>query len=100
MRAALTELAGRAAADPLFAPLEPGGPKIEVSADGRVVGAGRWRPRTPAGTDEAERSLDELRADLVPATLGGVPGAEYAVGGGVAGQRGLRRRTSGTSCRW
>ena len=36
VQAALTDLAGRAAADPLFAPAEADGPKIKVSADRRV----------------------------------------------------------------
>ncbi|MEH1102443.1 MMPL family transporter [Micromonospora sp. CPCC 205561] len=81
--AALTELAGRASADPLFAPTEAGGPKIEVSADRRVSVLEVATPYA-SRTDEAVRSLERLRADLVPAALGGVPGVEYAVGGGVA----------------
>jgi RND superfamily putative drug exporter len=35
-------------------------------------------------TDEARDSLQVLRSDLVPGTVGALPGAEYAVGGGVA----------------
>ncbi|MEH0981130.1 MMPL family transporter [Micromonospora sp. CPCC 205556] len=83
VRAALTDLAGRAGADPLFAPVEGDGPKIEVSADRRVS---VLEVATPYASrdDEAVRSLDELRGDLLPAALRGIPGVEYAVGGGVA----------------
>ncbi|SCL51826.1 putative drug exporter of the RND superfamily [Micromonospora citrea] len=81
--AALTALAARASADPLFAPVEADGPKIEVSADRRVSVLEVATPHT-SRTDEAGRSLDRLRDDLVPAALGGVPGVEYAVGGDIA----------------
>ncbi|MER7332526.1 MULTISPECIES: MMPL family transporter [unclassified Micromonospora] len=83
VKAALTGLADHAAADPLFAPTEAGGPKIKVSADQRVAVLEVATPYA-SRTDEAVRSLDRLRDDLVPAALGGVPGVEYAVGGGVA----------------
>jgi RND superfamily putative drug exporter len=83
VRAALTDLAGRAAADPLFAPLESGGPKIKVSTDGRVSVLEVATPYA-SRTDEARQSLERLRRDLVPAALGRLPGSEYAVGGGVA----------------
>ncbi|MCW3840730.1 MMPL family transporter [Micromonospora yasonensis] len=80
---ALTDLAGKAAADPLFAPAEGDGPKIQVSADRRVSVLEVATPYA-SRTDEAARSLHELRQDLVPAALRGIPGVEYAVGGGVA----------------
>ncbi|MGK5522377.1 MMPL family transporter [Micromonospora sp. URMC 107] len=83
VEAALTALAGRASADPLFAPTEATGPRIEVSADRRVSVLEVATPHT-SRTDEAVRSLDRLRDDLVPAALGGVPGVEYAVGGDIA----------------
>jgi RND superfamily putative drug exporter len=83
VRAALTDLAGRAAADPLFAPAEGDGPKIQVSADRRVSVLEVATPYA-SRTDEAAESLHRLRDDLVPAALRGVPGIEYAVGGGVA----------------
>ncbi|MFG1953305.1 MMPL family transporter [Micromonospora sp. NPDC048830] len=83
VRAALTDLAGRAAADPLFAPAEADGPKVEVSADRRVSVLEVATPYA-SRTDEAARSLHELRDDLAPAALRGIPGIEYAVGGGVA----------------
>ncbi|MEU4640721.1 MMPL family transporter [Micromonospora sp. NPDC023814] len=81
--AALTALAGAASADPLFAPTEADGPKIEVSADRRVSVLEVATPHA-SRTDEAARSLDRLRDDLVPAALGAVPGVEYAVGGDIA----------------
>lgn len=81
--AALTALAGAASADPLFAPTEADGPKIKVSADRRVSVLEVATPHA-SRTAEAARSLERLRADLVPAALGGVPGVEYAVGGDIA----------------
>ncbi|SCG62957.1 MMPL family transporter [Micromonospora humi] len=83
VRAALTGLAGRAATDPLFAPAEGDGPEIRVSADRRVSVLDVATPYA-SRSDEASRSLHELRRDLVPAALDGIPGVEYAVGGGVA----------------
>ncbi|MET7835070.1 MMPL family transporter [Micromonospora sediminicola] len=83
VRAALTGLAGRTATDPLFAPAEGDGPEIRVSADRRVSVLDVATPYASRSA-EASRSLHELRDDLVPAALGGIPGVEYAVGGGVA----------------
>ncbi|WP_346536031.1 MMPL family transporter [Micromonospora sp. DPT] len=90
VRAALTELAGRAGTDPLFAPVEADGPKIEVSADRRVSVLELATPYA-GRSDEAARSLDELRDDLLPAALKGIPGVEYAVGGEVAGNQDYAR---------
>ncbi|MEU4716092.1 MMPL family transporter [Micromonospora purpureochromogenes] len=90
VRAALTELAGRAGADPLFAPVEADGPKIEVSADRRVSVLELATPYA-GRSDQAARSLDELRDDLLPAALKGIPGVEYAVGGEVAGNQDYAR---------
>ncbi|MFI6131843.1 MMPL family transporter [Micromonospora sp. NPDC051141] len=83
VRAALTGLAARTATDPLFAPAEGDGPEIRVSTDRRVSVLEVATPFA-SRSDEASRSLHELRDDLVPAALDGVPGVEYAVGGGVA----------------
>ncbi|SDY55114.1 putative drug exporter of the RND superfamily [Micromonospora pattaloongensis] len=83
VRTALTDLATRAAADPLFAPIEANGPQLEVSADRRVATLEIATPYATR-TDEARRSLQALRADLVPATLREIPGVEYAVTGAVA----------------
>jgi putative drug exporter of the RND superfamily len=83
VKGALTGLAERTQTDPLFAELEADGPKIDVSADGTVS---VLDIATPFATrsDEAADSLHELRQNLVPAALGGIAGAKYAVGGGVA----------------
>lgn len=81
--AALTGLADRASADPLFAPTETDGPKIRVSDDRQVSVLTVATPYTSRDA-EAGQSLDRLRDDLVPAALGGVPGVEYAVGGDIA----------------
>jgi putative drug exporter of the RND superfamily len=84
VKGALTTLAQRAGSDPLFAPVEADGPDIEQSADGTVTTLGVATPYA-SRTDEARDSLDRLRGDLVPATLGGLSTVEYAVGGDVAG---------------
>ncbi|GLZ57945.1 membrane protein [Micromonospora sp. NBRC 107095] len=83
VRAALTDLSARAAGDPLFAPAEADGPKIEVSADQRVTVLDVPTPYA-SRDDRSVQSLEKLRGDLVPAELRGIPGIEYAVGGGVA----------------
>ncbi|MBQ0900685.1 MMPL family transporter [Micromonospora sp. U21] len=83
VRAALTDLATQAAGDPLFAPTEADGPKIEVSADRRVSVLDVATPYA-SRDDRSVRSLEKLREDLVPAELRGIPGIEYAVGGSVA----------------
>ena len=84
MSRALADLAARAAADPLFSHLAPAVPRF--SADRRIARLDLPTPY-PSGSDPAVRSLDRLRQALVPATLGHVPGAEYAVGGEVASDR-------------
>jgi len=84
VRAALTSLALRAQADPLFTAGGALEPQVEVSADGRVSTLDIATPYA-SRSDEAGQSLDRLRRHLVPAALGGVTGAEYAVGGEVAG---------------
>jgi RND superfamily putative drug exporter len=81
VKAALGDLARRAAANKLFAIDDR--LDIQTSVDGRIT---TMQVATPyAGRSaEAGRALDVLRRDLVPATIGKVPGAEYAVGGFVA----------------
>ncbi len=83
VRTALADLAGRASADPLFAPAEADGPKIRVSADGRVSVLDVATPYA-SRDDRSVRSLEKLRTELAPAALGALPGVEYAVGGDVA----------------
>ncbi|MEV4092498.1 MMPL family transporter [Streptosporangium saharense] len=78
---ALRELGRRAHADPLFAGNTPA--DIRVSADGRVSVlelAVPYRLSSP----EAERSLDRIRDDYLPATVGAVEGVEAAVTGDAA----------------
>jgi putative drug exporter of the RND superfamily len=84
VRAALADLARRAAANPLFAPIEANGPGIEVSPNGRVATL-QVATSYASRSDEAKSSLEVLRTDLAPASLGSISGAEYAVGGMVAG---------------
>ncbi|MEV8515937.1 MMPL family transporter [Dactylosporangium sp. NPDC051484] len=81
-RAALTQLAQKAAADPLFAPLDQE-PDVRVSKDGRVAVLDVATP-FEGRSDQAKESLTRLRTQLVPQALGAVPGAEIAVGGFVA----------------
>jgi RND superfamily putative drug exporter len=81
VRAALVDLAHRAAGDPLFA--VDATPRIIASSDGRYTVLQLATPY-PSGSDAARRSLQQLRTGLIPATIGAVPGAEYAVGGPVA----------------
>nr|WP_245665926.1 MMPL family transporter [Actinoplanes subtropicus] len=83
VKAALTKLAGSTQGDPLFAPLETTGPKIEVSADRTVATMDIATPFS-ARSDKGADSLHELRQTLAPAALGGIPGAKYAVAGPVA----------------
>jgi RND superfamily putative drug exporter len=81
-KAALGALAQRTQGDKLFAAPDRAA-ELNVSADGTVV---TMNVSTPyAGrSDEARQSLTKLRTDLVPATVGKVPGVRYAVGGFVA----------------
>ncbi|MGI5236669.1 MMPL family transporter [Dactylosporangium sp. CA-139066] len=81
-RSALTRLAQKAAADPLFAPLDEA-PDIQVSKDGTVAVLDIATP-FEGRSDQAKESLTRLRTQLVPQTIGGVPGAQSAVGGFVA----------------
>jgi RND superfamily putative drug exporter len=80
--ASLHELADRATADPLFA--HDVTPEVELSPDGTVSIMEIGTPYA-VGTDDARRSLDRLRDDLVPATVGTLSGVEFAVTGEIAG---------------
>ncbi|WP_172387910.1 MMPL family transporter [Streptomyces sp. MNP-20] len=77
---ALRALDREAAADPLFARHDT--PRIRTSEDGRVstldLGA-----RHATYSDEAARTLDHLRDDYLPATVGRLSGVETAVSGDV-----------------
>jgi RND superfamily putative drug exporter len=83
VRTALTKLADSTQKDPLFARFDTTGPEIKVSPDRTVATLTVATPYS-SGSDQATRSLDHLRKNLVPAALGGISGAEYAVGGDVA----------------
>jgi len=89
--AELTDLSNRTRNDPLFAPVTA--PAIKVSRDQRVTTLEVPTPHAP-GTEDGKRSLAELRQKLVPATIGTVPGAEYAVGGNIAGNEDYTRNLS------
>ncbi|MFI7015422.1 MMPL family transporter [Streptomyces sp. NPDC050164] len=77
--AALREVAERAAADPLFTEAS----RIRSSADGRTSTLELKVPHL-GNSDEAYDSLDRLRDDFLPATVGRISGAEYGVSGDVA----------------
>ncbi|WOT36096.1 MMPL family transporter [Streptomyces coeruleorubidus] len=76
---ALREVARRAAADPLFTDAS----RIRASADGRTSTLELKVPHL-GNSDEAYDSLDRLRDDFLPATVGRITGAEYGVSGDVA----------------
>jgi RND superfamily putative drug exporter len=81
-KAALAQLAQKAAADPLFARLDEA-PDVQVSKDGRVAVLDVATP-FEGRSEQAKESLTRLRTQLVPQSLGAVPGAQSAVGGFVA----------------
>jgi len=76
---ALRELARRADADPLFAAAS----RIRTSADHRLSVLELKVPYL-GDSDQAYDSLDHLRKDYLPATVGRVDGAEFGVSGDVA----------------
>ncbi|MFH9005516.1 MMPL family transporter [Streptomyces afghaniensis] len=76
---ALREVAGRAGTDPLFTE----GSRIQSSTDGRTHTLELKVPYL-GNSDEAYDSLDRLRDDFLPATVGRITGAEYGVSGDVA----------------
>jgi RND superfamily putative drug exporter len=81
-RSALAELADRTASDPLFA--HDRAPEVRASDDGRIFAMTIGVPFDDAD-ERAAQSLQRLRGELVPQTLGKVSGVTYAVGGDVAG---------------
>ncbi|MBI0297967.1 MMPL family transporter [Streptomyces sp. PRKS01-29] len=76
---ALRELARRADADPLFT----GASRVRTSADHRISVLELKVPYL-GNSDQAYDSLDHLREDYLPATVGRVGGAEFGVSGDVA----------------
>ncbi|WP_350273976.1 MMPL family transporter [Kribbella sp. HUAS MG21] len=81
VKAALAELMQRTKGDQLFA--ADGLEEPRFSKDGTVA---TLEVATPyeGGSDQARDSLAKLRTELMPQTVGKVPGVEYAVGGFVA----------------
>ena len=57
------------------------GPAVKASADTATMTLANPHPE---GSPESKAALAELRERLVPRVAGGVPGSEWAVGGGVA----------------
>ncbi len=98
VRAALLDLSGRAAVDPLFAPGRQ--PEVDVSADGRVSQLSRVTSATAPSRPAASRRCGVLRTRLVPDTVGRVPGAEVAVTGDTAALGRLLQAAVRTGCRW
>ncbi len=82
VRSAFADLATRTAADPLFAHDQQ--PRVVESPNGVAMMFAVGTPHA-VGTDGALESLNRLREDLLPATVGKVSGAEFAVTGQVAG---------------
>ncbi|GLY42912.1 membrane protein [Amycolatopsis sp. NBRC 101858] len=82
VRAALEALVQYTKADPLFA--SGSASAVRTSADGRVSTVDLVTPHDQ-NAPEAVRSLSVLREDLLPVTVGLIPGVSYAVGGDVAG---------------
>ena len=92
--AAIDELVAEAGASDTFI----GPADITYSDDGTVAQIGL--PSRGNGTDEASiDALNEVRDDLVPATVGAVDGAEANVTGGAARPR-TSSRSSASACRW
>jgi RND superfamily putative drug exporter len=82
VKTALGNLATRTVADPLFA--HDRQPELVTSPDGTVSMLTIGTPYNP-GTADGKRSLDRLRTDLVPATVGQLSHVDYAVTGAIAG---------------
>ncbi|MFJ2868314.1 MMPL family transporter [Kitasatospora sp. NPDC087314] len=81
VRHALADLGRRAQADPLFA--RDTEPVVRTSADGRISVLELAVP-FPAPSAEAITSLDHIRKDYLPATVGRLSGVETGVSGDVA----------------
>ncbi|MEV5975395.1 MMPL family transporter [Streptomyces sp. NPDC052114] len=80
MRTALDALAERAKDDGLFSKKQP---KLETTRDG-TIGMMTLSVPHKLNSSEAQESLEHLRDDMIPATLGKVQGLEYGVSGPVA----------------
>lgn len=78
---ALRKLSERAQSDPLYA--KGITPLVKTSRDRRTTTMELSTPHK-VSSPEAVASLDRLRTDHLPDTVGAVPGAEFAVSGDVA----------------
>ncbi|MCC3763337.1 MMPL family transporter [Glycomyces sp. TRM65418] len=78
LAAAVARLEAAAQESALFVATDQ--PRIRVSQDGSAIALDLPVPY-PTSDPRAERSLDLLRDDLVPATIGEIEGADYAVSG-------------------
>jgi RND superfamily putative drug exporter len=81
-KAALAEVARLATADPLFAHDQQ--PRLTAAPSGTVMTLSIGTPYE-SGTTKGNESLDRLRQDVLPDTLGKISGVEYAVTGEIAG---------------
>jgi putative drug exporter of the RND superfamily len=81
--AAVGRLLDRIAGDPGFAHDQP--PEVTPAKDGRIYLISAGIPYD-GGSAEADQSLERLRTTLLPATIGTVAGAEFAVSGQTAGE--------------
>ena len=84
VKAELAELYKRTAEDNRFA--HDQAPEVRTSADGRVTTM-EIGIRGTSDSPQAYATLDKLRATLVPQTVGTIKGADYAVGGWIAGDK-------------
>ncbi|MFI6153054.1 MMPL family transporter [Kitasatospora sp. NPDC051170] len=78
LRTAIATLVERTSHDPLFTSTPP--PEVNTSHEGRYAAVSIGTQLT-SGSAEARTSLSRLRTDLVPNTIGKVPGVKWAVGG-------------------
>jgi RND superfamily putative drug exporter len=82
-RGAVNDLLGRLATDPAFA--HDRKPRVDEAAGGRIYLIGASIPDA-GGSTGADQSLDKLRHEILPQTIGRVQGAEFAVSGQTAGE--------------
>lgn len=82
-RGAVDDIVARLDADPAFA--HDRKPRIDEALNGRIYIIGASIPDA-GGSAAADRSLDKLRNEILPQTIGRVQGAEFAVSGQTAGE--------------
>jgi putative drug exporter of the RND superfamily len=82
-RTAVDDLLARLRTDPGFA--HDQAPEVNTAENGRIFLISAGIPHD-GGSVEADQSLERLRTTLLPATIGTVAGAEFAVSGQTAGE--------------